>query len=67
MRGSNSDKFDVISISRKILIGYFFEVELEYSDELHELHYDYPLTPENLAVFSDILLKCCKTFLISMR
>ena len=67
MRGSNSDKFDVISISRKILIGFFFEVDLEYSDELHELHYDYPLTPEKLAVFSDILSKCCKTFLISMR
>ena len=34
----NSDKFDVISISKKSLIGYFLEVDLEYSDELHELH-----------------------------
>ena len=56
----NSDKFDVISISKKSLIGYFLEVDLEYSDELHELHNDYPLAPEKLAVSSDMLSKYCK-------
>ena len=34
----NVDEFDVMSISEKSLIGYFLEVDLEYSDELHELH-----------------------------
>ena len=39
----NVATFDVNSISEKSLIGYFFEVDLEYPDELHYLHNDYPL------------------------
>ena len=46
----NVDEFDVISISEKSPIGYFLKVDLKYSDELHELHNDYPLAPEKLAV-----------------
>ena len=38
----NVDLFDVMSISEKSLIGYFLKVDLEYPDELHELHHDYP-------------------------
>ena len=57
---NNVDRLDVNSISKKSEMGYFFEVDLEYSDELHELHNDYPLTPENLAVSSDMLSKYCK-------
>ena len=34
----NVDEFDVMSIREKSSIGYFLEVDLEYSDELHELH-----------------------------
>ena len=54
------DQFDVMSFSEKILIGYFLEVDLKYPDELHELHNDYPLAPEKLAVSSDMLSKYCK-------
>ena len=56
----NNDKFDVISINEKCLIGYFLEADLEYSDELHELHNDYPLASEKLAVSSDMLSKSSK-------
>ena len=49
-----------MSISEKSPIGYFLEVDLEYPDELHELHNDYPLAPEKLAVSSDMLSKYCK-------
>ena len=56
----NVDKFDVMSISEKGLIGYFLEVDLEYSNKLYELHNDYPLAPEKRAVSSDILSKYCK-------
>ena len=54
------DGLDVMSINEKSLIGYFLKVDLEYSDKLHELHNDYPLAPEKLAVSSDMLSKYCK-------
>ena len=41
-------------------IGYFLEVDLEYPDKLHELHNDYPLALEKLAVTNDMLSKYCK-------
>ena len=56
----NEDGFDVNSVSEKSPTGYFLEVDLEYPDELHELHNDYPLAPEKLAVSSDMLSKYCK-------
>ena len=56
----NVDRFDVMSISEKGLIGYFFEVDFEYPDELHELQNGYPLASEKLAVSSDMLPNYCK-------
>ena len=53
------DKFYIMSISEKSSIGYFLEVELEYPEELHELHNDFPLAPEKLTVPSDMLSKYC--------
>ena len=51
----NIDKFDIMSINDKSSIGYFLQVDLEYPNELHELHNDFPLAPEKFAVSSDIL------------
>ena len=56
----NVYEFDVRSISEKSPIVYILEVDLKYPDELHELHNDYPLAPEKLAVSSDMLSKYCK-------
>ena len=56
----NVDKFDVNSINEKSDTGYFLEVDLEYPDELHKLHNDYPLAPEKLTVTNDMLSKYCK-------
>ena len=63
----NVDECDVMSISEKSTIGYFLEVDLKYSDKLHELHNDYPLVPGKIAVSSDMLSNYCKKLLISMR
>ena len=49
-----------MSIIEKSSIGYFFELDLAYPDELHELHNDYPLAPEKLAVSRDMLSKSSK-------
>ena len=56
----NVDGFAVNSISEESPIGYFLEVDLKYPDELHQLHNDYPLAPEKLAICSDMLSKYCK-------
>ena len=58
---------DLMSINEKSLVGYLLEVDFEYPDKLHELHNDYPLASEKLAVSSDMLSKYCKKVLINMR
>ena len=40
-----------------ISIGYIFEVDLEYLDELHELHSDYPFALEKLEISHNMLSK----------
>ena len=57
----NVDEIDVMPISEKNPIRHFLEVDLEYPDELHELHNYYPLSLEKLAVSSDMLSNYCKT------
>ena len=51
----NADNFDVNSISENSSIGQF-ELDLEYPEQLHVLHNDYPLARENL----QFLMICCQ-------
>ena len=44
---------------KKSFIVCFVEVDLEYPDELNELHNDDPLALEKLAISSDMLSKYC--------
>ena len=62
----NVDELDVMSANEKSDVGYFLEVELEYPKELQDLHNDYPLAPEKLAVINDMLSKYVKKLLINM-
>ena len=56
----NVDKFNVSSICDKSPIGYIFEDDLEYPDEFHVSHSDYPSAPEELAIFYDMMSDYCK-------
>ena len=51
----NVDGFDQCSISERNPIGYIPKVDLEYSNESHALHINYPLPPEKLAIPYDML------------
>ena len=42
-------------------VQHILKVDLEYPDELHVLHNDYPLALEKLAISNDILSDYCKT------
>ena len=44
-----------MSVNKKSDVGYFLEVDLEYPNKLHELHNNFPLAPEKLAVSNDML------------
>ena len=50
------DRFHVNAIRENNLHGYMLEFDLEYPDELHELHNDYPLAPEKLEISRSMLL-----------
>ena len=53
------DKFFLYLIGENSSDGYILEVDLEYSDEVHELHNDYPLAPEKLEISNNMLSNYC--------
>ena len=40
--------------------GLILEVDLEYPPELHDMHNDYPVTPEKIKVSNGMLSEYCK-------
>jgi hypothetical protein len=46
---------DYMSISINAKVGYIFEVDFDYSSELHDAHAEFPLAPELIAITKDLL------------
>ena len=51
-------KFDVNSVGENRSERYILEVDLEYPDELHNLHNDYSLAQEKLVII------CCQIIVV---
>ena len=66
-RLKHADNFDGNSISEKIPVGYIVDVDLDYRDELHVWHNDYPLVPEKLVIFYNMLADYSKKQRANMK
>ncbi|KAK3730598.1 hypothetical protein QZH41_006676 [Actinostola sp. cb2023] len=52
--------FDVMEVGDDSEDGFILEVDLEYPQELHDQHSDYPLAPERMKVTSNMLSPYCQ-------
>ena len=57
----NIDKIEqkLMNIKNNSSTGYVLEVDLEYPQELHDIHNDYPLAPEKINIPKEWLSKYC--------
>ena len=46
----NTKKINLYNYSDNGSVGFFLEVGVDYSDELHDLHCDYPSPPDKIKV-----------------
>jgi len=54
------DKLDLAKYTEESKTGFIAEVDLEYPKELHDLHNDFPLAPEQVKVTENMLSDYCK-------
>ena len=60
---SDADKISIDQYTEDSEKGFILEVDLEYPEELHHLHNDYPCAPEKFSVPKDMLSHYCQNIL----
>jgi hypothetical protein len=55
--------YDIQNVNSSDDRGYILEVDLEYPENLHDLHNEYPLAPENIKITKNMLSPYCKDLL----
>ena len=60
MKQKHIDKINLAQYKEDNNKGFIAEVDLEYPEELHDLHNDYPLGPEKVKVTENMLSDYCK-------
>ena len=54
------DPEEILNYHENSIKGIILEVDLEYPEELHDLHNDYPCAPEKIIVTNDMLSPYCR-------
>ena len=59
VKGIDKIEQKLMRIKNNSSTRYILEVDLEYSKELHDIHNDYPLTPEKIDIQKECLSDYC--------
>ena len=65
--GKGNNKLDLEKYKTDGKKGLILEVDLEYPQELHNLHNDYPVAPEKIKVSNGMLSEYCKRLQKNIR
>ena len=61
MSQNKIDQLDLAKYNEDSEKGLILVVDLEYPEESHEMHNDFPLAPEQVCVKEEMLSNCCKS------
>ena len=61
LTGNEINRLDMVKYKEDSEKDLILEVDLEYPQDLHDLHSDYPLAPEQMKVTKEMLSSYCES------